>query len=46
MPYAHQFAKMLALAAVPALIAFQWCSWLTALTIGAALLYLLLVRAG
>ena len=46
MKYVHEFTKMTALASLPALVAAQWCSTLTSVTIGVALLYLLLVRVG
>lgn len=46
MKYPHEFAKMATLAAVPGLLAAEWCSPLVAVTISAAILYALLVRVG
>ena len=44
--YVHEFAKMTALASIPAMVAAQWLSALTSVTIGVVVLYFLLVRVG
>lgn len=46
MIYPHEFAKMATLASIPSLIAAQWVSALTAVTVFAVILYVLLVRVG
>ena len=46
MSYLHEFAKMLTLASIPTLVAAQWLSALSSVTIGAVVLYALLVRVG
>lgn len=46
MTYQHQLTKMMTLASIPGLVAAQWCSVLTAVTVSAFVLYALLVRAG
>ena len=46
MNYLHEFTKMIAFASIPALIAAQWLSALTSVTVGAVVLYALLVRVG
>lgn len=44
--YPHEFAKMGTLAGIVGLVAAQWLSTLTSVTVGAAVLYCLLVRVG
>ena len=45
-PYLHELVKMTALAATVGLLAAHWTSALTAVTVSAAALWLLLGRAG
>lgn len=44
--YAHEFAKMATLAGIIGLFVARWFSELTAVTVSAVLLYLLLIKVG
>lgn len=44
--YQHEFAKMATFAAIIGLVVARWFSELTAVTVAALVLYLLLVKVG